>query len=66
MNERQRRILAYALGSGSVTTGWCMDNLGVVRDTAHRDLVRLVEQNILVRKGSGRGVRYVPREGGSA
>ena len=66
LNERQRKILAHALKSGSVTTGWCMEMLGVVRDTAHRDLVGLVELDLLVRKGSGRGARYVPKEGGSA
>jgi predicted HTH transcriptional regulator len=66
LNERQRRILAHALENGSVTTGWCLTTLGVVRDTAHRDLVGLVELDLVVRKGSGRGVRYVPKEGGSA
>ena len=66
LNERQRKILAHALEIGSVTTGWCMETLGVVRDTAHRDLVGLVDLDILVRKGSGRGARYVPKEGSSA
>jgi predicted HTH transcriptional regulator len=65
LTERQRKILTHALESGCVTTGWCMDTLGVVRDTAHRDLVGLVGLNLLVRKGSGRGARYVPSEGGS-
>ncbi len=66
LNERQRKILAHALKSGSVTTGWCMETLDVVRDTAHRDLVGLVELDLLVRKGSGRGARYLPKEGGPA
>ena len=34
----------------------------VVRDTAHRDLVNLVELNLLVPKGAGRGAAYVLRE----
>jgi len=66
LNERQRKIMAHALESGSVTTGWCMETLDVVRDTAHRDLVGLVHLDLLVRKGSGRGAMYVPKEGGSA
>lgn len=66
LNERQRIILAHALEIGSVTTGWCMETLGIVRDTAHRDLVGLVDMGILARKGSGRGARYVPRESSSA
>lgn len=62
LNERQRKILAHALESGSVTTGWCMETLGVVRDTVHRDLVGLVELGLLARVGSGRAAKYVPRE----
>ena len=63
LNKRQRRIIKYVLENGAVTTGWCMMNLRVVRDTAHRDLLLLVELNLLVRKGAGRGATYVLREG---
>jgi predicted HTH transcriptional regulator len=62
LTDRQRRIVAHALENGSVTTGWCMESLGVVRDTAHRDLVGLVEMGLLVRSGSGRAAKYVPKE----
>jgi predicted HTH transcriptional regulator len=63
LNERQRQIMLHALESGSVTTGWCMETLHVVGDTAHRDLIGLVEKNLLARKGSGRSVKYTLREG---
>lgn len=62
LSERQRKILAHALEAGSVTTGWCIEALGVVRDTAHRDLLGLLELKLLIRKGSGRGTEYVPAE----
>lgn len=62
LNERQRKILTHALEAGSVTTGWCMQTLEVVRDTAHRDLTRLVELGLLARRGSGRAAAYVPKE----
>ena len=44
-----------------MTTGWCLETLGVARDTAHRDLVGLVELGLLARSGAGRAVKYVPR-----
>ncbi len=62
LNERQRQIMIHVLENGSVTTGWCIETLHVVRDTAHRDLVGLVEKDLLVRKGSGRRAQYVLRE----
>lgn len=66
LNKRQRKIMEHVLETGSVTTGWCMKTFRVVRDTAHRDLVSLVELNMLVPKGAGRGATYVLREGTSA
>ncbi|MEN6420908.1 MAG: helix-turn-helix domain-containing protein [Smithella sp.] len=66
LNERQRQIMLHVLESGFVTTGWCLDSFHVVRDTAHRDLVDLVEKGLLARKGSGRSVQYILREGRSA
>ena len=65
MNKRQRKILAHALENGFVTTKWSMDSLEVARDTAHRDLVRLVKLELLTRKGAGRGVKYISKEGTS-
>ena len=59
LNERQKKIVMHVAEAGSVTTGWCIETLGVVRDTAHRDLVDLANRHVLVRKGSGRGVSYV-------
>ena len=63
MNERQRKILAHVLETGSVITGWCIDVLGVARDTAHRDLVGLSKLGVLIRKGSGRAAKYVLKDG---
>jgi predicted HTH transcriptional regulator len=63
LNERQRKIVEHVVEHGTVTTGWCMARLHVVRDTAHRDLLHLVGLNILVRRGAGRGATYVLREG---
>lgn len=66
LNARQRKIMARALEAGSVTTGWCMETLGVVRDTAHRDLVGLVKLGMLVREGAGRSAKYIPKGADSA
>jgi predicted HTH transcriptional regulator len=63
MNDRQRKILAHVLETGSVITGWCIDVLGVARDTAHRDLVGLTQLGLLTRKGAGRAAKYVLKDG---
>ena len=58
MNERQKRILAHVLEAGSVTSGWCLKEFGVVYNTAYRDLDALVRLGLLQQEGSGRGTRY--------
>ncbi len=62
LSKRQRQIVKQVVESGSVTTGWCMESFSIARDTAHRDLVDLVRQNILLRQGAGRGAMYVLSE----
>lgn len=58
LNERQKRILAHVLEAGSVTSGWCLKEFGVVYNTAYRDLAALVRLGLLKQEGSGRGTRY--------
>ena len=59
LSDRQKKIMAEALKTGSVTTKWCIQELKVVRDTAYRDLQGLVKLNLLVPKGSGRSAMYI-------
>lgn len=61
LNERQRKILVYALENGSVTRRWCVAKFQVANDTAGRDLKSLADLGLLVVEGMGRAVRYVPR-----
>lgn len=58
LNGRQRKIMLEVQKSGSVTSGWCQKQLGVVRDTANRDLTGLVQLGLLQGVGKGRGARY--------
>jgi predicted HTH transcriptional regulator len=62
LNERQKKIIAQVATAGHVTSGWCVRHLNVVKDTAHRDLVMLVDLQILVRTGRGRNVAYRLKE----
>ncbi|MBU4317204.1 MAG: helix-turn-helix domain-containing protein [Proteobacteria bacterium] len=61
LNERQKGILNHVLETGSVTSGWCLKEFGVVYNTAYRDLDALVMLGLLKQEGKGRGTRYVLR-----
>jgi predicted HTH transcriptional regulator len=47
LNERQKRILAHVLAAGSVTSGRCLKEFGVVYNKAYRDLDGLVRLGLL-------------------
>jgi len=59
LNDRQRHIVARVLAEGSVTSGWCLKEFGVVYNTAYRDLSGLVKLGILRQEGRGRSTRYL-------
>ena len=58
LNKRQKSILAHVLETGSVTSGWCLKEFGIVYNTAYRDLEALVRLGLLKQEGKGRGTRY--------
>ena len=56
-------MMSPDLPEGSVTSGWCKEQFNVVYDTANRDLIELVDWDILERQGKGRSTRYVLKGG---
>ncbi len=59
LNERQKKIIVQLLREGSVSTGWCVKELQVVKDTARRDFNEMISLGILERVGKGRRTRYI-------
>jgi predicted HTH transcriptional regulator len=59
LNERQKAILAEIVQNGSVSTGWITKTLGIVKDTAARDIKELVGSGLIEPKGQGRGRHYI-------
>lgn len=59
LNERQKAITEEVVANGSVSTSWCTNAFGVVKDTAVRDLNELVELGLFEARGKGRGRHYV-------
>ncbi len=60
LTESQNAALKGALETGHISTAWCVQNLGVSRDTAWRMLDDLKEKGYLEKTGTGRATRYIP------
>jgi len=62
LGERENRIVKLLLKQEKITSGEIQEIYSVTRDTANRYLKKLIDLNIIERKGRGRFVYYVLRE----
>jgi ATP-dependent DNA helicase RecG len=58
LNERQKKIMVQVQREGAVTSGWCRKTFDVTYDTANRDLLDLVERELLIKVGRGRATHF--------
>lgn len=58
MNSRQRDILKYLRGAGSITNDDCQRICKVSDSSAQSDLADLLKKGYIIREGRTRGVRY--------
>jgi len=59
LNGRQQQALAYVLEHGHITNRDYRELCGVAQKTTASDLRGLVEQDLLVKIGQGRSIKYV-------
>jgi predicted HTH transcriptional regulator len=58
LNERQKKIMIQVQREGAVTSGWCRKTFDVTYDTANRDLLDLVERELLIKAGQVRATHF--------
>ena len=63
-NERQKEIVRILEAKGWVSSGIVIQKLGIVKDTAVRDLNDMIDRDLLRKEGTGRGTRYFPTDAG--
>jgi len=62
LNDRQKGILKYLLKNIRITREECMKHFGITKDTAYRSFKRLIEVNLIEKRGTGRATYYVLKE----
>lgn len=58
LNNRQRKILQYLQKHAVINTTVCVEELGIPRRTAYRDLQVLIQRDLAVQEGKKRNRRY--------
>ncbi|MBC8265320.1 MAG: hypothetical protein H8E47_14505, partial [Anaerolineales bacterium] len=59
LNERQARALAYLKAYGQITRSEYCTLTGVQKSEAYRELQEMVQKELIVLRGRGRGVHYM-------
>ncbi len=59
LNERQKKGIEYIRIEGRLTSKIYRELFGVVKDTAHRDIIDLLDKGIISKRGSGKNTYYV-------
>lgn len=59
LNERQKKAIEYIGEKGRITSKIYRELFGVVKDTAHRDIIDLLNKGIISKRGTGKNTYYV-------
>jgi ATP-dependent DNA helicase RecG len=58
LNERQKKGIEYIKREGRITSKIYRELFGIVKDTAHRDIIDLLNKGIISKRGSGKNTYY--------
>lgn len=62
LNNRQKNILKFLLENEKITSRDCIEKFGITRETANRDLNKLIKKELVEQKGIGRSTCYILKE----
>jgi cellulose biosynthesis protein BcsQ len=62
LNSRQQEMIIEVFKNGQLTNKWCRESFNIVNDTVKRDLMHLLDLNIIKRVGKGRATKYIKKE----
>jgi cellulose biosynthesis protein BcsQ len=62
LNSRQQEMIIEVFKNGQLTNKWCRESFNIVNDTVNRDLMHLLDLNIIKRVGKGRATKYIKKE----
>lgn len=61
LSERQMKIVEHIISRGRITSGDLQKMFNISRQAAHKELLKMIELNLIEQKGAGKTVYYVIR-----
>ncbi len=59
LTEKQTKIVEHIISNGRITSGEIQKMLKISRQAAHKELIKLIELNLIEQKGAGKAIYYV-------
>lgn len=59
LTEKQAKIVGHIISDGRITSSEIQKMLKISRQAAHKELIKLIELNLIEQKGTGRAIYYV-------
>ncbi|VVB92738.1 Fic/DOC family protein [uncultured archaeon] len=59
LTEKQTNVVEYIISNGRITSGEIQKMLKISRQAAHKELIKLIELNLIEQKGAGKAIYYV-------
>jgi len=59
LSERQMKIVEHIIAKGRITSGDLQKMFGITRQGAHKEILKLIDMNLIEQKGAGKAVHYV-------
>ena len=59
LTEKQTKIIEHIISNGRITSGEIQKMLKISRQAAHKELIKLIELNLIEQKGAGKAIYYV-------
>lgn len=59
LTDKQTKIIEHVISNGRITSGEIQKLFKISRQAAHKEIMKLVELNLIEQKGSGKAIYYV-------
>lgn len=59
LSERQMKIVEHIISKGRITSGAIQKMFSISRQAAHKELLKMIELNLIEQKGAGKAIYYV-------
>lgn len=59
LTEKQMKIMENIISNGQITSGEIQKMFKISRQAAHKEIIKLIELNLIEQKGAGKAIHYV-------